>query len=79
MIQTYDRYTVDRVGWLTLAWRIYLVCIGTSFFVIVEPAPTDALFVLALATLLLAKLRPVRLIGPIETIAILLFVWFTLF
>ena len=43
MIQTYDRYTVDRVGWLTLAWRIYLVCIGTSFFVIVEPAPTDAL------------------------------------
>ncbi|MEO1365297.1 MAG: O-antigen ligase family protein [Pseudomonadota bacterium] len=79
MIQTYDRYTVDRVGWLTLAWRIYLVCIGTSFFVIVEPAPTDALFLLALGTLLLAKLRPVRLIGPIETIAILLFVWFTLF
>ncbi|MEL6465516.1 MAG: O-antigen ligase family protein [Pseudomonadota bacterium] len=78
MIQAHDRYAFDRVGWMSLAWSLYLLCVGTSFFVIVEPAPTDAIFVLVLGTLLLAKLKPVRLIGPVETIALLLFVWFTL-
>lgn len=79
MIRAYDANSIDRVGWLTAAWRIYLFCLGTSFFVIVEPAPTDALFVVAVLVMLLAKLRPVRLLGPVETVAILLFVWFTIF
>lgn len=72
-------HPVDRVGWLAMAWRIYLLCVGTSFFVIIEPAPTDALFLLCLGTLLLAQMKPTRIIGPIETVAILIFVWFTLF
>ena len=79
MLQSRSLYASDQVDWLRLAWRIYLLCLGTSFLVILEPAPTDGLFVLALGALLLAKLRPVRLLEPVETYAILVFVWFTLF
>ena len=71
MLQSRSLYASDQVDWLRLAWRIYLLCLGTSFLVILEPAPTDGLFVLALGALLLAKLRPVRLLEPVETYAIL--------
>jgi O-antigen ligase len=44
----------------------------------VEPAPTDALFAVALAAMMLAKLKAVRVIGPVETVALLVYLWFTL-
>lgn len=70
--------TEDRVGWLAISWRLYLLCLGTSFFVLTEPAPTDALFVLAFAAILLARLRMVPIVGPVEVVAILIYLWFTL-
>lgn len=68
----------DRVGWYALSWRIYLVCLATSFLVMIEPAPTDLFFVLAFGAMMLAPLRPVRLLGPVEVVAILVYLWFTL-
>lgn len=70
--------TPDRVGWYTLSWRIYLTCVATSFMVMIEPAPTDLFFVIALGVMMLAQIPRVRLIGAIEVVAIVIYVWFTL-
>lgn len=43
----------------------------------IEPAPTDLFFVLALGAFALAPIRPVRLLGPLATGGILIYVWFT--
>jgi hypothetical protein len=77
MIQSHYTYAQDRVGWYTLSWRIYLACLGASFFVMIEPAPTDLLFILALGAFALSPLRSQRLFGAVAILGILLYVWFT--
>lgn len=77
MIQSYYTQTHDRVGWHAISWRIYLACIVMSFFVMIEPAPTDLLFFVALGAFILAPIQPVRLLGPVTTVAILIYVWFS--
>lgn len=78
MIQGYFVRTTDRIGWETASWRIYLASLAVSFFVFIEPAPTDMLFVLAFLALMLGGVRPTRLIGPIEVVGISLYLWFTI-
>ncbi|EDQ03007.1 hypothetical protein OIHEL45_17026 [Sulfitobacter indolifex HEL-45] len=78
MIQSYYTHNYDRVGWFALSWRIYLVCIALSFFVMIEPAPTDLLFFVALGAFTLAPLRPVKLLGSVASVGLLLYLWFTI-
>lgn len=79
MIQSYYTQSYDRVGWFALSWRIYLMCIAVSFFVMIEPAPTDLIFFIALGAFMLAPLRPVKLLGPVASGGLLLYLWFTFF
>ncbi|KUP93530.1 O-antigen ligase [Tritonibacter horizontis] len=77
MIETFYTRARDVVGWHALAWRFYLLALATSFLVMIEPALTDLLFLLGVPILGLAGLKPVRLVGGIETLGIILFVWFS--
>lgn len=77
MIETFYHRSRDVVGWNVLAWRFYTLALATSFFVMIEPALTDLLIFLAVPCLALAGLKPVRLVGPVEMIGIILFIWFT--
>lgn len=77
MIETYYTRSRDTLGWQALAWRLYTLALATSFFVMIEPALTDLLLLLAVPCLALAGLKPVRLVGGVELTGIIMFIWFT--
>lgn len=77
MLQSYYTSQNDRVGWHDLSWKMYLTCLLISFFVMVEPAPTDLIFVLTIPPLLLAGFHSVRIFRPVEIVGIWLFLWFS--
>ncbi|MEM8979245.1 MAG: hypothetical protein AAGD04_07160 [Pseudomonadota bacterium] len=65
------------IDWHKAGWRTYLACIALSFFVMLEPAPTDLVFCIALGMMLLAPIQPVKLFGPFVTLGLILFLWFS--
>ena len=67
-----------RVGWHAMGWWLFLLAMASSFLVMVEPAPTDLLFVAALGALVLGGVRPGRVVDPVATVGAALFLWFTL-
>lgn len=77
MIAARLTYAQDKLGWEVISWRLYLTCLATSFFVLIEPAPTDLLFVLAAFALVLSGVRPVKVIGPIDAIGAAVYIWFS--
>lgn len=66
-----------QADWERMSWCVFLVSVATSFLVLIEPAPTDAIFFLALIPLSLAGLRRGRLFGPVESAGIALYVVFS--
>ena len=67
-----------QVGWLRISWVLYLACIALSFFVMIEPAPTDLVFALSFGALILGGGSRGYLVGPVVTVGLLVFMWFTI-
>ncbi len=59
-------------------WRVYLAAIAVSFIVLIEPAPTDILFVLAVGFICFSRPLPGRFLSGGALTGIILFVLFSI-
>jgi len=61
-------------AWMSLlSWRIFLFCMFLSFFVVVEPAPTDLAFFIAAICLGFVPLVRARFLNGIAVVGIILY------
>ncbi|MEL7166216.1 MAG: O-antigen ligase family protein [Pseudomonadota bacterium] len=65
----------DRAA--VLSWRIYLLCLFLSFFVMIEPAPTDLVFFIGFACLLLTPLQGGRFLSAFAVVGVALYLIFS--
>jgi hypothetical protein len=75
-VQAAPRLSTDAAG--ELSWRIYLLAMALGFFVAFEPAPTDAVFMLAVGAFFLSRPTRVQFLSGTALVGILLYCFFSI-